>query len=65
MFPTEYVKTVLLPATNATDIQPKVVYHKFLTWLGCWLLMATTEGCEQRDFWEKVNQLFFVAHRFV
>jgi Transposase IS4 len=52
LFPTIWVRTVLLPATNKElNDDNQLTYGEFLRWLGLWFVMATTEGCQRRDFW--------------
>ena len=53
MMPTYFIKNVLLEETN-NKIHSWVTYDEFLRFRGIWLLMATTEGFQRRNFWSRL-----------
>jgi Transposase IS4 len=55
LFPMAWVKEVLLVKTNDNLDDQKITYGEFLRWIGLWFIMATTEGCQRRDFWASAN----------
>ena len=48
--PEEYLKTVVIPLTNAAIKEP-VNWEEFLRFLGIIFVMATTQGNARKDFW--------------
>lgn len=58
LFPNEFLKDVIIKQSNKNLHNP-MDYGEFLRFLGLWFVMATTEGCERRDFWSgKVVDMF-------
>jgi hypothetical protein len=51
LFPTTFVKNVMLPAMNA-KIRKQVEYGEFLQYIGIMLKISTTAGHSTRDFWK-------------
>ena len=52
LFPTQWVKDVLLPETSK-KLSARLSYGEYLQFVGMWLLISTTVGFERRDFWAK------------
>ena len=48
--PVEYLKTVVIPQTNAAIKEP-VTWEEFLRFFGIIFIMATTQGNARKDFW--------------
>jgi len=53
LFPTEFVKTVMLPKMNERLEEQAITYGEWLRFIGLWFLMATTFAGNRRDFWSK------------
>ncbi len=47
------VKNIILPATNVNlpETVAKIEYRELLQWIGMWLLMSTSCGYIQNDYW--------------
>ena len=53
-FPEEYIKSVMIPATNAHLPGEKLTLNEFYVWLGCRFFMACFVGeFEMRAWWSK------------
>jgi Transposase IS4 len=52
LFPKNYILQVILPMINMNlRYGGAVEYWEFLQWIGIWLLIATIQGPERKDFW--------------
>jgi Transposase IS4 len=49
-FPVKFIKTTVIPATNAALSDP-LTWEEFLRFLGLILLMATAQGVARKEFW--------------
>ena len=54
LFPSEYIKRILIPETNKL-LTSTLSYGEFMLWIGVWLLMATIDGVQRREFWSKLD----------
>ena len=51
LFVKDFITNVILVETNKKLSENPVEYGEFLKWIGLWLLMATIQGPQRRDFW--------------
>jgi hypothetical protein len=65
-FPKAYIQEVLLVETNKLLKGKDVTYGEFLQFIGLWLMMATIQGFQRRDFWSVclVNMFATAPYRF-
>ena len=68
LFPTLFIKNIIIPATNASMgiQQSPLTYGEFLVFIGLWLLMSTQQGCDRRDYWslKAPNEFEGAPYRF-
>lgn len=64
-FPKPYITEILIPETNK-NLSQALNYGEFLVFLGIWLMMATIQGFQRRDFWSsgKVDIFKTAPYRF-
>ena len=55
LFPTKWVKEVLIPETNK-ELRQKLVYGEFLQFLGIILKISTQVGFDRFSFWQSENK---------
>lgn len=50
--PTQFIKDVMLPATNAVDDGLDLTYGEFLRWIGLWLVMSCHTVSDRNSWFE-------------
>ena len=55
LFPTKWVKDVLIPETNK-GLRDEMCYGEFLQFMGILLKISTTVGHDRRSFWSKYSE---------
>ena len=56
-FPTDFVKEKMLSVMNGLlDAGwQRTEYWEYLQWIGCWILLSTTDGYDRRAFFKKAS----------
>ena len=61
--PFDFITGVIIPETNKNLTTPMSI-GEFLTFIGLWLIMSTTQGCKQDEFWSSSPVSIFCGAPF-
>jgi Transposase IS4 len=67
LYPTKWLKEVLIVKTNKRVGGSPLTYGEFLRWIGLWMVMACHKGYTRRDYWSTsaITMYSGALHRFL